>query len=253
MDLSNWKWKNICVFGIKRTCKRDRNWFALRSSNLSWVPYCISPRWIDISLLAITSNHLTGCEALLRCQRYRFIVKWMHCRIAYWAETSTAVECDSSLSGCPNQILQICVWRQQKFFSNYIPLWTCFSTMELFLNQTPIPNSTRRRHQVGVDDHRLLVRQTCETNSETRFSLKFVNGRWTEYAKTSVCIILVVLVYLESAKIYTGPRIVLVFTRLRNTELDIIHAHGIMYCVSLVSWESMGWDRKQCPMGQPLS
>jgi len=28
---------------------------------------------------------------------------------------------------------------------------------------------------VGVDDHRLLFRQTCETNSETRFSLKFVN------------------------------------------------------------------------------
>jgi len=33
-------------------------------------------------------------------------------------------------------------------------------------------------------------------------------GRWTEFAKTSVCIILVVLVYLESAKIYTGPKIV---------------------------------------------
>jgi len=51
-------WKNICVFGIKRTCRRDRNWFALHSSNLSWVSYYISPWWIDISLLIITSKHL---------------------------------------------------------------------------------------------------------------------------------------------------------------------------------------------------
>jgi len=29
-------------------------------------------------------------------------------------------------------------------------------------------------------------------------------GRWTEFAKTSVCIILVALVYLASAKVYTG-------------------------------------------------
>ena len=45
-------------------------------------------------------------------------------------------------------------------------------------------------------------------------------GRWTEFAKTSVCIILVVLVYLESAKIYTRPKIVRVLKRLRNTELE---------------------------------
>jgi len=36
---------------------------------------------------------------------------------------------------------------------------------------------------------------------------------------TSVCIILVVLVYLESTKIYTGPKIVRVLKRLRNTAL----------------------------------
>ena len=44
-------------------------------------------------------------------------------------------------------------------------------------------------------------------------------GWWTEFAKTSVCIILVVLVYLESAKIYTGPEIVRVLKKLRNTVL----------------------------------
>jgi len=36
----------LCVFGIKCTCRRDKNWFALYSSNLSWVPCYISPRWI---------------------------------------------------------------------------------------------------------------------------------------------------------------------------------------------------------------
>ena len=44
-------------------------------------------------------------------------------------------------------------------------------------------------------------------------------GWWTEFAKTSVCIILVVLVYLESAKIYTGPEIVRVLKKLGNTGL----------------------------------
>jgi len=77
VDSSNWKWKNICVFGIKRTCRRDRTWFALHSSNLSWVSYNISPSRIDISLRTITSKHLTRCEVLLRCQSYRFIVKWI--------------------------------------------------------------------------------------------------------------------------------------------------------------------------------
>jgi len=32
---------------------------------------------MDISLLTITSKHLTGCEALLRCQIHSFIVKWI--------------------------------------------------------------------------------------------------------------------------------------------------------------------------------
>ena len=50
-----------------------------------------------------------------------------------------------------------------------------FQRYNYFWNQAPIPPSTRRRHQVCVDDRRPLFQQTCETNSETRFSLKFVN------------------------------------------------------------------------------
>jgi len=45
-------------------------------------------------------------------------------------------------------------------------------------------------------------------------------GRWTEFAKTSVCIILAALVYLESAKVYTGPKIVRALKRLRNTAIE---------------------------------
>jgi len=74
LDPSNWKWKNICVFGIKRICRKGRNLFPLDSSSLSWAPNYIALRWINISLLTITSK---TCEALLRCQSYRFIMKWI--------------------------------------------------------------------------------------------------------------------------------------------------------------------------------
>ena len=43
-----------------------------------------------------------------------------------------------------------------------------------------------------VEDHKPLFQQTGETNSETRFSLKFVNvGDEQKFPKNSVCIILV--------------------------------------------------------------
>ena len=45
------------------------------------------------------------------------------------------------------------------------------------------------------------------------------SGQWTEFAKTSLCIIFVALIYLESAKIYTGPEIVRGLKRLRTTGL----------------------------------
>ena len=72
-----------------------------------------------------------------------------------------------------------------------------------------------------VEDHKPLFRQTGETNSETRFSLKFVNvGDERKFPKTSVCIILVDLVYLESSKIYTGSKIARGLQRLRTTALN---------------------------------
>jgi len=40
--------------------------------------------------------------------------------------------------------------------------------------------------------------------------------------ETSVCIILIALVYPKSAKVYTGPKIVRVLNRLRNTGLTIV-------------------------------
>jgi len=45
-------------------------------------------------------------------------------------------------------------------------------------------------------------------------------GRSTKFAKPSVCFILVVLVHLESPKMYTGPKIVRVLKRLGNADLD---------------------------------
>ena len=72
-----------------------------------------------------------------------------------------------------------------------------------------------------VADHKPLFRQSGETNSETRFSLEFVNvGDEQKFPKTSVCIILADLVYLESANIYTGPKIVRGLKRLRTTALE---------------------------------
>jgi len=60
-----------------------------------------------------------------------------------------------------------------------------------------------------IDDHKPLFRQTGEKNSVTRFSLKFVNvDDEQKFPKTSVCIILVALVHLESPKINAGPKIV---------------------------------------------
>jgi len=92
---------------------------------------------------------------------------------------STAVDFDSILSACPKQIcLDLCRQATKVHFL-FTTTYRCeavFNDITIFKNQAPIPTSTRRRPQVGVDEHRLLFRQTCETNSETRFSLIFVNA-----------------------------------------------------------------------------
>jgi len=163
--------EDVWVFGIKRIFSRGRNWFPLDSSNLSWAPDCISPRWINISLLTITSK---TSEALLRCQSYRFIAKWiallnrwLSCKVdscGVWFNFEW-------MSKQWNQISLTCVRRQQKlfwFFQLHTIVKLFFNT-NYFQNQARIPTSTRTRHQVMcVDDHKPLFRQTCETNSETR-------------------------------------------------------------------------------------
>ena len=164
------KIEDVWVFGIKRIFRRGRNWFPLDSSNLSWAPDCISPRWINISLLTITSK---TSEALLRCQSYRFIAKWiallnrwLSCKVdscGVWFNFEW-------MSKQWNQISLTCVRRQQKlfwFFQLHTIVKLFFNT-NYFQNQARIPTSTRTRHQVMcVDDHKPLFRQTCETNSET--------------------------------------------------------------------------------------
>jgi len=136
------KMEEFCDFGIKRTFRRDRNWVALHLSNLSWVSYYISPRWIDISLLIITWEHLTGCEALLRCQSYqsyRFIVKWitllnswLSCKV-----DSCGVWLNFEWMSKPN-LSNLCQQAAKALFSfsNYIPLWSCFQRYNYCIFET---------------------------------------------------------------------------------------------------------------------
>jgi len=181
VDSLNWKWKNCCFSGIKRICRRVRNWFTLHSSNLSWPPYYTSPSWMDISFLTITSKHLgpTGVKVPDLQD---------HCIVAYIALLNSWLSCkvdrcgisDSILSGClinrTKSLWSISAGNKSPFaFSNYIPLRSCFQQYNYFYKQELKPTSTRTQHQVCVNDHRPLFRQSCETNSETWFSLKFVN------------------------------------------------------------------------------
>jgi len=90
--------------------------------------------------------------------------------MVYFKATQKSTPIGVSVSGTIDQ--KTFMKKIRGFFSNYIPV---FQQYNYFKTQGPIPTSTRRRHQMGVDDHRLLFLQICETNSETRFSLKFVN------------------------------------------------------------------------------
>ena len=46
---------------------------------------------------------------------------------------------------------------------------------ETKLNEIVATGLKKTTSGMGFDEHRLLFRQTCETNSETRFLLKFLN------------------------------------------------------------------------------
>jgi len=127
-------------------------WFVLHTSNLSWMPYCIFPSWIDRYILFYSyiktfnwfwSTKITGS---------------LWSGLQYWTTDWTgkliAVE----------SLTQFLVDVQSQFLvDNY------------FLNQALQPTSTGGWCQVCIDDHRPLFCETCETNWETRFSLKFVN------------------------------------------------------------------------------
>ena len=72
---------------------------------------------------------------------------------------------------------------------------------------------------------------------------------WTEFAKTSVCIILIVLVYLGSAKIYHGLKIVCVLNRLRNTALiekcNLAGSAALKHFVTLIDYVYMSSNGPQ--------
>ena len=80
-----------------------------------------------------------------------------------------------------NQISLICVRGQQKvfcFFQLHTPVKLFFNDITTFKTKHgyQLQPEDNISHQVMcVEDHQPLFRQTGETNSETRFSLKFVN------------------------------------------------------------------------------
>jgi len=222
VDPSNWEWKNICVFGIKRTYRRDRNWFALHSSNLSWVPYYISPRWIDISLLTITSKRLNGCETVLRCQSCRFIVKWI-ALLNSWLSCkvdSCRVWLKFEWMSKPN-LSDLCRQATKALFL-FPTTYCCEAVFQtIFLKQGTDTNFNQKTTSGVRWRPQALISTNLWNKLRDKILIEICGcGRWTEFAKTSVCIILVVLVYLESAKIYTGPKILRVLKRLRNTALS---------------------------------
>ena len=117
--------------------------------------------------------------------------------IGVWcaADTALTVESDSILSGCPDNgtksLWSVSASNKNSFFQLHTIVKLLFNHITIF--------KTRHRDKILI--------KICEC------------GQWTEFAKISICIILVVLVYLESAKVYTGPKIVRVVKRLRNTGL----------------------------------
>ena len=86
---------------------------------------------------------------------------------------------------------------------------------------------TKHRFQLQPEENircALMTTSTYLTNLQNKLKDKIrieicECGHWTEFAKASVCIILVVLVCQEPTKIYTGLKVVRVLKRLRNTVL----------------------------------
>ena len=223
LDPSNWKWKNICVFSIKRISRKGRNWFPLDSSSLSWAPNYISLRWINIPFSQLHQKH---AKHFWGARATDLLWSGLHCWTVDWAAKSTAVESDSILSGCPDNGTKS-LWsvsagnKSSCFFQLHTPVKLFFNNITTF--------KTKHGYQLQPeDDIRWCALKTTSPcfvklvkQTETRFSLKFVNvGDEQKFPKTSVWIILVDLVYLESAKICTGLKIVRGLKRLRTTASD---------------------------------
>jgi len=120
------------------------------------------------------------------------------------------VEFDSILNGCPNHIYVICIGRQQKL----IFFFQLHTIVKLFFNDITI-FKTKHWHQLQPDDD--ISWALMITGSYFDKPVKQTQ-RQAEFAETGVWFILVALIYLESAKFYTGPclKIVRVSKRLRN-------------------------------------
>ena len=134
LDPSNWKWKNICVFSIKRISRKGRNWFPLDSSSLSWAPNYISLRWINIPFSQLHQKH---AKHFWGARATDLLWSGLHFWTVDWAAKLTAVESDSIwvMSRQWNQISLICVRRQQKhfcFFQLHTPVKLFFNNITTF-------------------------------------------------------------------------------------------------------------------------
>ena len=134
-------------------------------------------------------------------------------------QKSTAVESDSILSGCPDNgtksLWSVSAGNKSSFFPTTYRCEAVFQTIILK------PGTDINFNQQTTSGVRLRIQALISTNlwnkSRDKILIEICEcGVWTEFAKTSVCIILVVLVYLEPAKISTGPKTVHVLKKVEK-------------------------------------
>jgi len=97
-------------------------------------------------------------------------------------------------------------------FFSYIQLRSCFSTLQLFLKPSTATNFNQKT--TGVRWRPQVYVPTCETNSQTWFSLKFLNVGNKPNLLKLVFVLFSSSYYLESSKVYSGLKMVRVLKRL---------------------------------------
>jgi len=143
VDPLNWKWKNSCFSGIKRICRRVRNWFAQHSSNF------FLSALLHLSQLdrCIPSHNYIKTFNWVRSP-FEQLVLQVHCEVDCIAEQQlTELQRRQLWSLWLNfgwiwiqwrQISLICVGRQKQLFCFfhllYIRLWSWY-TCNYFWNQ----------------------------------------------------------------------------------------------------------------------